>query len=788
MSNDKVSVGLLRPGGRPDYQGLAMAYIGQHKGIEVYVFGIDDVDINSKKINARKLSDSLWVSEVIDYPLIIDNDNTKSMNNKLVFNDLSKNCYMTTQVLGGKLKTLKLLSDNNIFTECLIPQVIIKNRKDFVSFINLYEETVLKPIIGSQGKNIFFFTLKDNKIYINFEGKITELDSLDKFYDSVIVGKNFIIQKYIKSTTLQGAPFDIRIHVQRDGNNEWRNTKTYVRIGTGEGMTANIATGGAIANVKPFIEKRYKKESLNVLKKINRVTKDLPNLFQQFYEKEIDSLGIDLGVDNNGNLWIFEINSFPGTKFFELEEAIIRVNYLKYLHNREKKKINISLIDVFSYKNLWQSNLLIDSKLRSENNIAISQSSGSKIGVSKKFIKENIEKISLIICDKESYSNEYPKEKVFLLENKEDQIISACAAKINEVNPFVYTIIGSVGKTSVLKLLSKSLKSIETGIYVNSFGNTPFYIAKGVIAAPLRNTNWIFEVAGASDFRGEPISVHSHKMLQPDVCIFTNIAEAHVGKIGSLKEIAIMKSKALSIVPDSCIVILNADMPYQDIIKSNINPLANLYTFGDSNDADFRLLVSEDGVLSFLYNEKEYFVNIPNGLPIELKLNFLSVVVALMLTKKDWKRACEYFKEWKPVKGRGNIEFKEVNNKNLTIINDSYNANPISMKLAISSLDKKISSGRKVAVLGEISELGNHSNRIHKDLLDFLSESGLDKILFIGESYKQYSSLYSNDNKYIFYANILDFKKYFSDLIVDDDLILFKGSHSSKLYDFLNEI
>jgi hypothetical protein len=57
MSNDKVSVGLLRPGGRPDYQGLAMAYIGQHKGIEVYVFGIDDVDINSKKINARKLSD-----------------------------------------------------------------------------------------------------------------------------------------------------------------------------------------------------------------------------------------------------------------------------------------------------------------------------------------------------------------------------------------------------------------------------------------------------------------------------------------------------------------------------------------------------------------------------------------------------------------------------------------------------------------------------------------------------------------------------------------------------------
>lgn len=335
---DRVNIGMLRTGSKPGYRALAMAYIGQHNGIEIYFFGIDDVNVETKKINAKKLVDNRWVDEIIDYPVIIDNDVALSLRNKAIFDHLAKNSYLTTQVFGGKLKTLKLLSDNNIFSECLIPQVVIKSKHDFISFIHKYNSSVLKPIRGSQGNNIYFITIKDSSLYVNHEGNTKEVINLDKFYDDVIKGRNFLIQKYITSTTIQGSPFDIRVHVQRNADNKWQNTKTYIRVGTGERLTANISTGGAIANAVPFIKNTYGEKSKKVLNKINEIAKKLPDLFQQFYTKEIDALGIDLGVDKEGNVWIFEINSFPGTKFFYLEEAIIRIGYLKYLYNREAKR------------------------------------------------------------------------------------------------------------------------------------------------------------------------------------------------------------------------------------------------------------------------------------------------------------------------------------------------------------------------------------------------------------------------------------------------------------------
>lgn len=785
MNKHRIKVGMLRSSGKPASRALAMSYVGQHAGVEIYFFSTMDVDTKNKKIKAKKLINNSWTEEVIDYPLIIDNDNTTSMLDKITFKDLSENSYLTTQVLGGKLKTLGLLKDDNILDQYLIPQIVISSKDDFINFINLNNYCVLKPVRGSQGRNIYFINSDNNGVSVNFEGKTIEIENLDDFYNNVIKGKNFIIQKYIKSITINGAPFDIRVHIQRNGSNNWVNTKTYVRVGTGSEMTANIATGGGIADAISFIKNRYKENAQKVLKNLNQITSELPKIFQKFYEKDIDALGIDLGADEHGNLWIFEINSFPGTKFFELEEAVIRINYLKYLYEREalRKK---SLAEFIDSKDLWQSNLIIDSALQNyKNNIAILRSSKSKVGLSENFIQENINKINYIICDDASIARKFPEDKVIILDDKESEIISACMFKRKKNDPLVYTVIGSVGKTSVMALLGRSLSRMQPETYINDYGNTPFYIAKGILLAPNNSKNWVFEVAGASNFRSEPISVHSHKMLQPNVCIFTNIAEAHVGEIGSIKDIAIMKSKALKNIQDNSILILNNNIPYQELIRSNVNSSAKIYTYGESEESDFKLLESKDNILKFNFKDSVYEINIPSDLPIEIKLNFLAVSAAFILTQKNWKECCEYFSEWKPIKGRGNIEIKKIKNKNITIINDSYNANPTSLKMAVSSLNKKQHSGRKIAVLGEIAELGEHNSRIHKDLLLFTESLELDEIILIGNSYRQHSENYAN---YTFFENISEFKDGFDDLIIDNDLILFKGSNSSMLYDFLNKI
>ena len=345
MEHKNISVGLLRSGGKPGNKSIAMSWVGKNIGVDVYFFSIDDVDVKNKKISALKLDGKKWINEIIDYPLVIDND-LGSMRNKEAYADLSENCYLLTQVLGGKLKTLNLLRDNNLFTEFLIPQCVIRKKNDFLNFLENHHRSVLKPVRGSQGAGIYFITVENDSVSINFEGTIRKIgkNELGVFYDEIIKGKNFIIQKYIQSTTVHGAPFDIRIHVQRDGNNEWDNTKTYVRVGTGEEMTANLATGGGVANIRPFIRRKYKDKANEVFEKLNKITKELPVAFQSFYKKDIDSLGIDLGADDDGNLWIFEINSFPGSKFFEFERAMVRMEYLKYLHERESKNNSIEKV------------------------------------------------------------------------------------------------------------------------------------------------------------------------------------------------------------------------------------------------------------------------------------------------------------------------------------------------------------------------------------------------------------------------------------------------------------
>lgn len=326
------SIGMLRFSGKPGEKAIAMAYIAHMKGIEFYYFSPEDVNIDTKQINAKKLVNNKWINQVISYPKVIDND-TSSMKVESVWNSLSESCYMTTQILGGKVKTIKLLKENNIFPEILIPQRSIKEKKEFIEFVVKHKCVVLKPIRGNQGRNIYFIELEKEVLRINFEGNVSIIPAkqIENFYDENVRGKNFVIQKYISSKTKHGAPFDIRIHVQRDGTGKWNTSKIYARIGSGESLVANISAGGSMANAINFLKARYCENAIKPIKKLKEIAENLPTKFQKFYEKEIDSLGIDLGVDESGGVWLFEINSFPGSKYFEFERARVRIDYLDYL-------------------------------------------------------------------------------------------------------------------------------------------------------------------------------------------------------------------------------------------------------------------------------------------------------------------------------------------------------------------------------------------------------------------------------------------------------------------------
>lgn len=152
------------------------------------------------------------------------------------------------------------------------------------------------------------------------------------------VAKKYIVQPYIQSRTEEGLPFDIRIHVRRGKDGQWMPVKVYPRIGRGDGITSNLSQGGSIAQLKPFLKRQFMQNSIKIEKELNKLAVEFPTYFQRAYDKPLAALGLDIGIDEKGKLWLFEVNPYPGSTMFELESQQVAMGYAKYIAISTKKE------------------------------------------------------------------------------------------------------------------------------------------------------------------------------------------------------------------------------------------------------------------------------------------------------------------------------------------------------------------------------------------------------------------------------------------------------------------
>jgi hypothetical protein len=127
----------------------------------------------------------------------------------------------------------------------------------------------------------------------------------------------------------------------RDGAAKWQTVRIYARIGTGSTIASNIGLGGAFANSTSFIENQYGDRAEAILRSLRELARDLPMRFQKLYpDRLIDALGFDLGIDEYGRPWLFEVNSYPGSQMFTLEASIVKVQFA--LHLATKRRVSHS--------------------------------------------------------------------------------------------------------------------------------------------------------------------------------------------------------------------------------------------------------------------------------------------------------------------------------------------------------------------------------------------------------------------------------------------------------------
>ncbi len=301
----------------------------------------------------------------------------------------------------------------------------------------------------------------------------------------------------------------------------------------------------------------------------------------------------------------------------------------------------------------------------------------------------------------------------------------------------VIAVTGSVGKTTTKDALRVALSACgETHASVSSFNNhwgVPLTLAR----LPRDAAFGVFEVG--MNHAGEIATLID--MVRPGIAIITAIAESHLGHFSSLEGIARAKAEIFTGVLPGGTAIINRDTEFFDLLRqlASEQAISSIVSFGEAEDADVRVtrMTLHQQCSCVSANVQGHDVTYKLGAPgRHVVVNSLAVLAACHAAGADLARCALALANTEPPSGRGVRHTLKAGGVSITLIDESYNANPASVRAALELLGaaKPQGRGRRVAVLGDMLELGDHAERLHAELLNPIEDAGVDVVFACGEA------------------------------------------------------
>ncbi|MGB7373696.1 UDP-N-acetylmuramoyl-tripeptide--D-alanyl-D-alanine ligase [Pontixanthobacter sp.] len=297
---------------------------------------------------------------------------------------------------------------------------------------------------------------------------------------------------------------------------------------------------------------------------------------------------------------------------------------------------------------------------------------------------------------------------------------------------------GSVGKTGVKEAIFAALDRSSRGHThrsVRSYNNhvgVPLSLAR----MPVRSHYGVFEMG--MNHAGEIAGLTAQ--VQPHVAVITTIAPAHIENLGSIEAIADAKAEIFGGLVEGGIAVIPADIPqYTQLRAAALACGVTIRSFGKSAHADVRLLdaiPSANGgslVTADLGDQRVCFTVAEPG--EHWVSNALAVMAAVQAVGGDLGSAGLALAEMGGLKGRGARHRIAAHSGKALMIDESYNANPASMRATLRALGQTPAT-RRVVVLGAMKELGDFAPRFHAQLAQPLAEANVDYAVLVGEEMK----------------------------------------------------
>ncbi|WNV09047.1 UDP-N-acetylmuramoylalanyl-D-glutamyl-2,6-diaminopimelate--D-alanyl-D-alanine ligase [Tardiphaga sp. 709] len=348
----------------------------------------------------------------------------------------------------------------------------------------------------------------------------------------------------------------------------------------------------------------------------------------------------------------------------------------------------------------------------------------------------------------------------------------------------IIAITGSVGKTSTKEALRRVLEAQgKTHASVASFNNhwgVPLTLAR----CPADVRFAIFEIG--MNHAGEIETLV--KMVRPHYAVITTVEPVHLEFFAGVEAIADAKAEIFSGLEPDGVAILNRDNSQFARLQKSAKKagVSRIVSFGADKKAEARLLdVSLHPTCSAVHaNILGHDVTYKLGMPgRHMAMNSLAVLAAAELMGADLVHAALTLSQVVPAAGRGVRHVLEVGGGEATLIDESYNANPASMAAAINVLGAAAigPKGRRIAVLGDMLELGADGAKLHAGLLDAVQSNGIDLVFCCGPLMRNLWDALSTGKRGGYAGDAAALESQVLAAIRAGDAIMVKGSLGSKM-------
>ena len=372
--------------------------------------------------------------------------------------------------------------------------------------------------------------------------------------------------------------------------------------------------------------------------------------------------------------------------------------------------------------------------------------------------------------------------KLVVVQNTKNALTAIAKKARDRVNSQIIAITGSVGKTTTKDIL-KYVLSRQNPTHA-TYGNYNNHIGVPLSLARMPEDTYygVFEIGMNKKGEIAPLSC----LVKPNIALITSVDAAHLGAFSSISEIALEKANIFEGLQKNKKAIIPADSHYYTELSQNaqIFGAQSILSFGTREGSDYRLL---DTVLDHFgskitANIRGKLINYKLKLRGQhMALNSLAVLAAVDLIGANVEQAAKDLLDILPTPGRGWKSIIKYKQGSFSIIDESYNASPISMLAMINTMALEPIENRKILVLGDMLELGKSSRRLHEELAVPIKKARVHYVFTAGQNMKYLNSILPPNVKKTHASDSAALATALKNFVKPGDILAIKGSAGSKM-------